>query len=208
VGEVKIRAGETKMTPEVAPKLRLFNRILMSYIDFRQAAEIAHHIIDLKLHDQHPRDRFLLQGLNCGMIVAYCRPFLDSSKRGGAKIPRLPTGALRTLTPEEQELHTVAMADRNTALAHSDPDAWALEPQILRARGKDLFIPLHNDVHAPLTPTATELLGRMCGKLMAWCWDERLRLEPELTPYFRIVEYDSGELEQTAKELGVKLPDP
>src|SRR5216683_8320062 len=93
--------------PEIQAKLRHFNRVLMSYIDFQQAANIAHYILNEKVHDRHPHDRFLLQGLNCAMIVAYCRPFSGNDRGAAVKIPDLPARFVRALTEEERWLHGI-----------------------------------------------------------------------------------------------------
>ncbi len=39
-------------TPEVRGKLLQFHRVLMSYIDFEQAGEIASYILEHNLHDR------------------------------------------------------------------------------------------------------------------------------------------------------------
>ena len=177
----------------------------MSYIDFEQAGAIADYILENSLHDQYRRNRVLLQGLNTGMIVAYCRPFSSSERGGDIHVPSLSERMLRVLTKEERELHYVVKEDRNTVLAHSDSTAWELKPQILRWRGDDVLVPLHHDVHAPLTRDATKQFRVICDKLREACFDERLRLEPEVRPYLEVIEPDEEELERIAEQLGVTL---
>src|SRR2546427_282783 len=80
------------------------------------------------LRDPGPGARFLLQGLNCAMIVAYCRPFSGNDRGAAVKIPDLPARFLRILTEEERWLHGVVMEDRDSRLAHSDSEAWEMEP--------------------------------------------------------------------------------
>ncbi|MBI4401020.1 MAG: hypothetical protein HY581_05260 [Nitrospirae bacterium] len=191
---------------ELAGKLRQFNRVLMSYVDFQQAGGIAGYIISENLHDRYPRDRFLLQGLNCAMIVAYCRPFSGNDRGADVKIPDLPPKILQALTPEEREIHAVIMEDRNTVLAHSDSRAWEPRPQIHRVRGRDILVPMFNYAHAPLTRAVTEQFATMCHKLREACFEERLRLEPELKPYLPVVEVDEQELKRFAEERGIKWP--
>ncbi len=195
-----------RVTQEIRGKLRQFIRVLMSYIDFQQAGGIAGYILDHNLHHRYPRDRFLLQGLNTGMIVAYCRPFSSNERGGDTNVPNLPERILRVLTKDERGLHDVVKEDRNKVLAHSDSAAWELKPQILRLRGRDILVPLCHYVHAPLMGDATEQFRVMCDKLMEACFDERLRLEPELKPYLQVIEPDSEELERIAEQLGVTLP--
>src|SRR5438034_5244238 len=142
---------DVELPPGVLGKLRQFNRVLMSYVDFQQAGGIAGYIVGENLHERHPRDRFLLQGLNCAMIVAYCRPFSGNDRGATVKVPDLPPTILQALTPEEHEIHRAVMEDRNTVLAHSDSRAWEPRPQVYRLRGRDILVPMFNYVHAPLT---------------------------------------------------------
>lgn len=197
---------ESELPAEIVGKLRQFNRVLMSYVDFQQAGGIAGYILAENLHERFPRDRFLLQGLNCGMIVAYCRPFSGNDRGAAVKIPDLPPRILQVLTPEEGKIHAVVMEDRNTVLAHSDSRAWEPRPQVCRLRGRDLLMPMLNYAHAPLTREVTEKFAVMCGKLREACFEERLRLEPELKPYLPVVEYDEEELKRFAEERGIKWP--
>ncbi|MEK6666325.1 MAG: hypothetical protein AABZ20_07870 [candidate division NC10 bacterium] len=197
---------DSELPAHVAGKLGQFNRVLVSYVDFQQARGIAGYILAEHLHDRYPYDRFLLQGLNCGMIVAYCRPFSGNDRGAAVKIPDLPPRILQTLTAEEREIHAIVMEDRNTVLAHSDSRAWDPRPQLHRARGRDILIPMFNSAHAPLTREVTEKFKTMCDKLREACFEERLRLEPELKPYLPVVEYDEEELKRFADERGVKWP--
>ncbi len=194
-------ADEIEPSPEIRGKLRYFNRVLMSYIDFQQACNIAHYILGDRLHerlcDRGPGDRFLLQGLNCAMIVAYCRPFSGNDRGAAVKIPDLPARFLRVLTEEERWLHGIVMEDRDARLAHSDSEAWEMEPVVYRCDdGHEMLIPMHHSVHAPLTRKATECFRGMADKLREACFAERRGLEPELRPYFRVLEHGSEELQQ------------
>jgi hypothetical protein len=196
------------LTPEIEGKLRQFHRVLISYVDFKQAAWISSYLLDNDLYANYPhtKHRLLVQALNCAAIVSYCRPFSGNDAGAEPRIPDLPGRFLRGLTPAERELHDVVMDDRNTALAHSDSRAWNMEPQILRVGGKDTLLPMHHDVHAPLTREAMIVLNGMCIKLREAMFAERLRLEPEVKPYLQIVEYDEKELTRLAAERGVHLP--
>jgi hypothetical protein len=103
---VRNETSKVELSPEIQGKLRQFNRVLMSYVDFQQAEGIAHHILREKLHDRYPQDRSLLQGLNCAMIVAYCRPFSRNDQGAAIKIPDLPPKILQMLTAEERVIQT------------------------------------------------------------------------------------------------------
>ncbi|MDO8477824.1 MAG: hypothetical protein Q7W02_16830 [Candidatus Rokubacteria bacterium] len=178
----------------------------MSYVDFQQAAGIAGYVLSENLHVRYPEGRFILQGLNCGMIVAYCRPFSGNDRGADIKIPDLPARVLKTLSLEERELHATVMEDRNTVLAHSDSQAWQPQPILYRLRGQDRLFPVFNDAHAPLTREATERFLGMCRKLMKACFDERLRLEPELRPYLPVVECSEEDLKRVEKKIGAEWP--
>ena len=197
---------DPNLSPEVRGKLRQFNRILISYIDFQQAGGIAKYILKSDLYDRYPEDRFVLQGLNCSMILAYCRPFSGSGRGGADRLPSLPERFLRLLSGDEKKLHEIVMTDRNTVLAHSDSEAWEMEPQLIRAGGRELLTPIHNYTHAPLAREATEQLQAIADKLREACFEERRRLEPVLKPHFRVIEYDEAELQRVADKLGLELP--
>jgi len=197
---------DAELPTEILGKYRQFNRLLMSYVDFQQAAGIASYIVKENLHERYPRDRFVLQGLNCAMIVAYCRPFSGNDQGAALKIPDLPAKILQVLTPEERQIHTVVMDDRNTVLAHSDSRAWEPRPQIHRVRGRDTLVPMFNYAHAPLTLTVTVQFAAMCDKLREACFEARVQLEPELKPYLPVVEYDEEKLRRFAEERGLKWP--
>lgn len=193
-------------SPEVRGKLLQFHRVLMSYIDFQQAAEIASYILGHNLHERQSGDRLLLRSLNTAMVIAYCRPFSKNERGGDSKVPNLSERFLRVLTIDERKLHDDVREDRNTALAHSDSAAWGLRLQILRLDIGDTLVPVHRDVHASLTRDAAKKFQGMCIKLREACFEERLRLEPELRPYLEVVEPDLKELKRTADELGISLP--
>lgn len=189
--------ARAELSPKVEGKLRQFHRLLISHLDFEQAFLISSHVLEADLPSRYPREtRILLQALNCAMIVAYCRPFSGNDPGAAPKIPDLPDRFLKIFTEKERELHKVVMTDRNAVLAHSDSRAWEMEPQVLRVRGKKdtLVLPQHNDVRAPLTKEATELFNGMCRKLTEAVFDERVRMEPELEKYLRVIEIEGGTL--------------
>ena len=70
------------LSDEQFGKLRLFNRILISYNDFKQAHEIASLLLDRDLYLNYPREnRQLVIALNMAAVVAYSRP----TSRGSAQ---------------------------------------------------------------------------------------------------------------------------
>lgn len=163
----------------------------MSYVDFQQAGGIASCILESDLLERYPNDRFHLQGLNSGMIVAYWRPF--SNERGGeAAVPSLPGRILGVLNREERELHEVIREDRNRVVAHSDSEAWNPRPHYIILNGKKILVPLFSAPHAHLLRPAVEMFAGMCTKLREACFAERERLERELAPYLPVVESEDS----------------
>jgi len=138
------------------------------------------------------------------MIVAYCRPFSGNDRGAAVKVPDLPARFLGVLTEEERELHGIIMEDRNSRLAPSDSEAWAMEPLVYRSKyGYEMLVPMHYSVHASLTLEATQSFQGMADKLREACFAERRRLELELRRYFRVVE-----VEHNGEELQQEIPPP
>jgi hypothetical protein len=196
--------SEEEVSLEIDGKYRQFIRVLMSYVDFQQAGGIASCILESDLLERYPKDRFHLQGLNSGMIVAYWRPFLKDRE---GKVPPLPSRILSVLDCEEKELHEVIREDRNKVVAHSDSEAWNPRPHYIILNGTKIFSPLFASAHAHLLRPVVEQLSGMCGKLREACFVERERLEQELAPYLPVVEPDLDELRSVAKRMGVKYPE-
>ncbi|MHC4322228.1 MAG: hypothetical protein ACYST3_08135 [Planctomycetota bacterium] len=89
--------SDEKISPEIDGKYRQFLRVLISYVDFQQAGGIASCILESDLLERYPKDRFHLQGLNSGMIVAYWRPFMNDRE---GEVPPLPSRTLSVLDRE------------------------------------------------------------------------------------------------------------
>lgn len=193
---------EPSFSPEIQGKLRLYRRVLISYIDIQQARAISSYILKEDLHANFPqKNRILLKALNCAMVISYARPFSGNDQGTDPKIPDLPGRFIRIFSQEEKEVHEIVLRDRNTVLAHSDSQAWEMEPKIFRRGGNDLLAPLHNDVHAPLKKEIVVLFSKMCEKLMAALFSERDNLELVLKPYLRVIDMDTLSTEQIEKEL-------
>jgi len=196
--------SDEEVPPEIAGKYLQFVRVLMSYVDFQQAGGIASCILESNLLERYPKDRFHLQGLNSGMIVAYWRPF-SNTRRGEEAVPPLRARILRVLSREERDLHGVIREDRNTVVAHSNSEAWNPRPHYIILNGKKVLFPLFSAPHAPLLRSAVEMFTGMCNKLLEACFAERERLERELAPYLPVVKPDPEELRSVAERMGVKL---
>jgi len=161
-------------------QIRLLRRLLVSYNDFEHAAHISSHILTAKLHDNYPdKDRHILQGLNCAMIIAYARPF-SGNKGSEITLPELPQRFLRGFSPDERALHQVVMKDRNTLLAHSDSTAWNLRLSVVRSPDRAMLVPLHHDTTAPLDEKHTRMFNGMAIKLKEAVFAERRALEKKL----------------------------
>ncbi len=162
-------------------KLKLFNRILISYNDFKQVYEITSLLIEENLYNEYPREnRELVIALNMAAIVAYARPFLDT--RGELAHNRLPGKILRILSTEEKELHDTVLEDRHTMMAHSDADANVTIPLVLDTGGRSLVIPKNASAsyETTLTAEAMKMLQGMSLKLQERCFGLRQELEPEM----------------------------
>ncbi len=159
-------------------KLRLFNRILISYNDFQQAHAIASLLIDGKLYENYPHEnRQLVIALNMAAIIAYARPFLDS--KGELAHNRLPGKVVKILSAEEREVHDVALNDRNTMMAHSDADANLSIPLVTEIGNRSVVIPKNASPYAtPLLPKSMKILRDMSLKLEEHCFKLRQEMEP------------------------------
>jgi hypothetical protein len=176
------------LSDEQFGKLRLFNRILISYNDFKQAHEIASLLLDGDLYRNHPKEnRYLVIALNMAAIVAYSRPFLNSGNDLAHN--RLPGRVLRILNAEELALHEAVIEDRNTMMAHSDADANVAIPLVMETNRGPVVIPKNASAYAtPLTSKAMELLSLIALKLREHCFALRQEMEPEVISFLPRVE--------------------
>lgn len=174
---------ELGLTDEQFGKLRLFNRILISYNDFKQAHEIATLLVDGNFYRDYPREnRHLVLALNMAAVVSYARPFLDSG--GELAHNRLPGRILRKLTAEEMALHQTVIEDRNTMMAHSDADANLSIPLVMETDRGPIVVPKNASAYATiLLPESMQLLRTMAIKLQEHCFVLRQELEPELVSF-------------------------
>ncbi len=180
---------------EVRSKKRLLHRLLMSYNDFHQAAQIANLILEEGLQSTLENERgeiryrakLLWQALNCAMVVSYARPFSQNERSGGTAMERVPSNFLNLLTEDEKEVHETALEDRNTLLAHSDSRAWNLRPCFIGEDDQRTLVPLSNDTRAPLVEAAVRTLLKICEKFMDHIIEQRKPLEKNLADYLPTV---------------------
>lgn len=161
-------------------KMRLFNRILISYNDFKQAQEIAGLLLEGDLYKNYPHEnRHLFIALNMAAIIAYARPFGDS--KGKLAHNRLPGKVLRILNEEELKVHNMVIEDRNTMMAHSDADANISIPIVVETNGRKILVPKNASPYAvPLLPESMKMLSEISFKLQEHCFALRLEMESEL----------------------------
>ncbi len=171
------------LSDEQFGKLRLFNRVLISYNDFKQAHEIASLLVDGDLYRNYPREnRHLVIALNMAAVVAYSRPFLNSGSDLAHN--RLPGRVLRNLNAEELALHETVIEDRNTMMAHSDADANVAIPLVMETDRGPMVIPKNASAYAtPLSSKAMQLLSVMALKLQEHCFALRQEMEPEVISF-------------------------
>ena len=161
-------------------QLRLFNRILISYNDFKQAHEIAELLVEGNLYRAYPREnRHLVIALNMAAIVAYSRPFLNN--RGRLANSRLPDRILKGLTQEQLEVHKAVLDDRNTMMAHSDADASGAIPVVSESELGSVVIPMGASPYArPLLESAMLVLRDLSLELQERCFRVREEMEPDV----------------------------
>ncbi|NOS81835.1 MAG: hypothetical protein HOP32_09685 [Nitrospira sp.] len=171
------------LSDEQFGKLRLFNRVLISYNDFKQAHEIASLLVDGDLYRNYPREnRHLVIALNMAAVVAYSRPFLNCGSDLAHN--RLPGRVLRNLNAEELALHETVIEDRNTMMAHSDADANVAIPLVMETDRGPMVIPKNASAYAtPLSSKAMQLLSVMALKLQEHCFALRQEMEPEVISF-------------------------
>ena len=173
-------------------KLKLFNRILISYNDFKQAHEIESLLIEGNLYENYPSEnRHLVIALNMAAIVAYSRPFIDS--KGELAHNRLPGKVLRVLNRKEREVHETVLEDRNTMMAHSDADANQSIPLVMEIENKRIIVPKNASPYStPLLPEAMQVLCDMSYKLQEYCFELRSEMESEMLSILPRANMESG----------------
>ncbi|MDH5667024.1 MAG: hypothetical protein OEY86_03310 [Nitrospira sp.] len=183
VGIMSTVQQDLGLSDEQLGKLRLFNRFLISYNDFKQADEIASLLLVGDFYRNYPREnRLLVIALNMAAVVAYSRPFLNSGS--DLAHSRLPARVLRSLNAEEIALHETVLEDRNTMMAHSDADANVAIPLVMETDRGLMVIPKNASPYAtPLLPKAMQLLSVMALKLQEHCFALRQEMEPEVISF-------------------------
>lgn len=158
---------------------RLFNRLLLSYNDFKQAHEVASELLENGYYDDYPHNRTLVHALNLTVIIAYSRPFTVS--RGQLALKSLPEQVLCKFDQEQMEIHHQVLCDRDTMLAHSDADANNALPQVVDLGHKKILVPLNASPYAtPLLREAMETLAVMSYCLHEKVFEMRMEIESRI----------------------------
>lgn len=164
---------------EIDEELRFFNRLLLSYNDFRQAHEVASVLVEGDYYEKYPENRTIVHALNLAAIVAYARPFKNS--RGELALRKLPDEILNGFSEEQLELHSQIIADRDTMMAHSDADANGAMPHSLDLGHRKILLPVNASPYAtPLLSEAMSNLAEMAFDLQEKVFSMRQEMEPSI----------------------------
>jgi hypothetical protein len=176
-----------KLERAITNQLVQLKRTLISQVDFKNCYGIAKHIVDGKLHKLDIySNRYLLEGMSVGMVVAYCRPF--SGNNGG----NLSDKIFNALSEAEKEIHTQALALRNQTLAHSDADDWDMNPHYIEMDNNDrILMPFHNCVHDPVSLAFTKKLMELAQKQFKQCVELQITLEKSVGEHIPIFDINA-----------------
>lgn len=160
-------------------EFRLFNRLLLSYNDFKQAHEVAFELVDNDYYEKYPENRHLVHALNLAVIIAYSRPFKVS--RGQLALKTLPEDFLSGFDEEKMEIHHQVLNDRDTMMAHSDADANNVVPQALDLGHRKMLMPTNASPYAThLLPEVMDKLSTMAFELQEKVFEMRMEIEPRI----------------------------
>ena len=191
-----------EISPEIIGKYKQLCRLLISYNDFKHAADVAHFYMkgDYEVDrvewdgDDYFERRTIGEALNCAMSIAYARPFSGNDKAVSFKIPDLPKRYFRQLDEKGRQAHELIIEDRNFRMAHSDSRGWELVPQVLEiGNGKNILIPVHEDTRAPLSKDTIQTLISNCNIFMDAIIEARKDLEEQLQEYLPKVQVSDND---------------
>ena len=129
------------------------------------------------------RRRAVAIGLETAMIIAYCRPFLNSSGgRAGQVAYRLGARYLRAYDEHERKLHDRLIDRRNSEVAHSDGDAYSLMLTVSQIAGHSLATPIMRNPFPLVHLDAVIALRSMIPKLLSAIANEQRRLHAQIEP--------------------------
>lgn len=185
-----------EISDEIKGKWRQLCRLLISYNDFKQSADIAHFYLEGDYDvdriewdgDDNYKRRVIGEAMNSAMIISYARPFSGNDKKTIEKIPDLPGKYVRHLDKRGRQVHELVIKDRNSKMAHSDSDANIMIPQVLDlGKGRKLVVPFHSDTQAPLSKENIRILLSNCNIYMKSIIKARMDLEGQLQGYLHLL---------------------
>ncbi|MGK0249191.1 MAG: hypothetical protein ACI910_001929 [Oleispira sp.] len=160
-------------------EFRLFNRLLLSYNDFKQAHEVASELVENDYYEKYPENRTLVHALNLAVIIAYSRPFKVS--RGELALKTLPEDFLCQFDEKKMKIHHQVLNDRDTMMAHSDADANNAIPQALDLGHRKILVPMNASPYAShLLPDVMDTLSKMAYELQEKVFEMRMEIEPRI----------------------------
>ncbi|WP_430461010.1 hypothetical protein ACQUQU_17560 [Thalassolituus sp. LLYu03] len=163
----------------VEDEFRLFNRLLLSYNDFKQAHEIASELVKGDYYEKYPENRHILHALNLAVIIAYSRPFKTS--RGKLALKSIPEDILCGFDEEKMKIHKQVLTDRDTMMAHSDADANNVIPQVFDLGHRKMLMPTNASPYViHLLPEVMEKLADMAYELQEKVFEKRMEIEPKI----------------------------
>jgi hypothetical protein len=184
VGGVKFHISENQMPDYIEidvneEEFRLFNRLLISYNDFKQAHEVASELVNGDYYEKYPENRHILHALNLAVVIAYSRPFKTS--RGKLALKSLPENILSSFDEEKMNIHNQVLSDRDTMMAHSDADANNVVPQAIDLGHRKMLMPTNASPYAMhLLPEVMEKLADMAYELQEKVFEMRMEMEPQI----------------------------
>jgi hypothetical protein len=139
---MKVSAKEANDDPRKRDEEKKLRRLVIADSDLWQAYRFIELLLKYECQDLETDDdrsvRDLVTALDIALVVAYCRPFLQS--KGGRRkntALQLQGQLLRVYSDDEKKLHLAIVEQRNSEFAHSDADSYS--PTI----SKTPFGPMH-----------------------------------------------------------------
>lgn len=161
-------------------RIKQFKRIVMSFVDFKEAVDLSTILIESGLLDDQDKNFLLLSALTSAMILAYSRPFSGNDSKGNNKIPDLGGKVLRNLDIDEKVMHEWLLKQRNTLIAHSASEAVDLKFDIYDLAGLKILRPIRNRSSRHFGLEHALPFKALATKMLNYVAVERKDLEPEM----------------------------
>ena len=156
-------------------------RLVIAESDLWQAYRFAELLLAYEnsepksAEDRNTKD--LATALNIALIIAYCRPFLNSSGgRHENTALTLRKRLLRTYSTQEKKLHESIVAQRSSEFAHSDADSYS--PQISKTPFG--FMPITRNPFPFVDLGRVRAVKKLIAKMFTILEEEKDRLGKEI----------------------------